>query len=153
MGGFRKGRAGVWEFQRLSCILVFKEWKQQNNENTSTALNSILRQFRQNHSWVKPLHFCRIYMNLSSQHCAHGLLRLRHKSHLVRLRKASWLGLKYLLWLPRSQMETVWFLMKNSWFWPPQKLLEMPPRLVTTTPGFKIKSPPPHMCGIWLISK
>lgn len=41
------------------------------------------------------------------KHCAYALVRLRHKSDLVRARKGSCFGLKYLLWSAQTQLEIV----------------------------------------------
>ena len=37
--------------------------------------------------------------------CVYALVRFRHKNHLVRVRRTSWFGLKYLLWSPQTHLE------------------------------------------------
>lgn len=66
-----------------------------------------------------------IWNSLLSQHSVYALLRFRHKTHLVRVRSASGSGFKYLFWWQWSQMEIIHLPSKNSWFWSPEKRLEM----------------------------
>lgn len=48
-----------------------------------------------------------LYVSILCQHCAHGLVRLRDQNHVVRVRKRSYYGLKYLVLLPQRQLENV----------------------------------------------
>lgn len=61
-----------------------------------------------------------LYVSILCQHCAHGLVRLRDQNHVVRVRKRSYYGLKYLVLLPQRQLENVPTVAKVSfvgWKW------------------------------------
>lgn len=49
---------------------------------------------------------------MSWQRCAYGLVRLRLKNHLVRVRKRSCLGLKHLVLCPQTRLEISWCIVK-----------------------------------------
>lgn len=59
--------------------------------------------------------FCRplICCNFTFQYVETLVVRLRNKQHLVRVRRRSCLGLKYLLWLSQTQLEMSSSLFKN----------------------------------------
>lgn len=62
---------------------------------------STASQVKQNHSEVETFLLVAFVLvqfsiSLSSQHCARGPLRFRHKQHLVRVQNTSWFGFKLL---------------------------------------------------------
>lgn len=77
-------------------------------------------------------------VSLSSQRCAFALVRIGHKTHLVRVMKTKWFGSKCLFWSPWSWMERVQVPLKNSWFWSQQKQLEISTGLLRKPPALDV---------------
>lgn len=79
-------------------------FNQESRNNPVVKINFIQVCFCKTTNKLKPdISLCCNFMfvkaqfsiSLLSQHCAYGLVRLRHRSHLVRVRKTSLFGLEY----------------------------------------------------------
>lgn len=57
---------------------------------------------------------CLVLYFKRGQCCSYDLVRYRHKNHLMR--KRSYFGVKYVFWLPQTQLEMSSLLVKNKMF-------------------------------------